>query len=161
TQAARDRRGTCCARGHRQSADHAYEPTHTREGNERPSRPRRSVRALVARVANSLCSPTMAVGDAMSVRVVSVKPKASVQEAIARMLEEGIGAVAVCDGPRLVGIFTERDVLRCAGEGSMFGEVAVENVMTPRPFTASPGDDLLEAAELMAAKRIRHLPVCE
>ena len=103
----------------------------------------------------------MAVGDAMSVRVVSVTPKASVQEAITRMLEEGIGAVAVCDGPRLVGIFTERDVLRCAGEGSMFGEVAVEDVMTRRPFTASPGDDLLEAAELMAAKRIRHLPVCE
>ena len=103
----------------------------------------------------------MAVGDAMSVRVVSVTPKASVQEAIARMLEEGIGSVAVCDGPRLVGIFTERDVLRCAGEGSLFGEVAVEDVMTRRPFTASPGDDLLEAAELMAAKRIRHLPVCE
>jgi CBS domain-containing protein len=103
----------------------------------------------------------MAVGDAMSVRVVSVAPKASVQEAIARMLEEGIGAVTVCDGPRLVGIFTERDVLRCAGEGPLFGEVAVEDVMTRRPYTAGPGDDILEAAQLMAAKRIRHLPVCE
>ena len=103
----------------------------------------------------------MAVGDAMSVRVVTVAPKASVQVAIARMLEENIGSVAVCDGPRLVGIFTERDVLRCAGEGSLFGEVAVENVMTPRPFTVSPGDDIVGAAQLMAEKRIRHLPVCE
>jgi CBS domain-containing protein len=103
----------------------------------------------------------MAVGDAMSVRVVWVKPKATVQEAIARMLEEGVGSVAVCDGPRLVGIFTERDVLRCAGEGPMFGDVAVEDVMTPRPITASPNDDIVDAAELMAAKKIRHLPVCE
>jgi CBS domain-containing protein len=103
----------------------------------------------------------MAVGDAMSVKVVTVKPKSSVQEAITRMLEEGIGSVAVCDGPRLVGIFTERDVLRCAGEGSLFGEVAVEDVMTRRPVTVSPGDDLVGAAQLMADKRIRHLPVCE
>jgi CBS domain-containing protein len=97
----------------------------------------------------------------MTVRVVTVRPKASVQEAIARMLEEGIGSVAVCDGPRLVGIFTERDVLRCAGEGSLFGEVAVEDVMTRRPITVAPDDDLIGAAQLMAAKRIRHLPVCE
>jgi CBS domain-containing protein len=103
----------------------------------------------------------MGVGDAMSVRVVTVAPKASVQEAIARMLEEGIGSVAVCDGPRLVGIFTERDVLRCAGEGSLFGEVAVEDVMTRRPITVAPDDDIIGAAQLMAAKRIRHLPVCE
>ena len=103
----------------------------------------------------------MAVADAMSVRVVTVAPKASVQEAIARMLEEGVGSVAVCDGPRLVGIFTERDVLRCAGEGSLFGEVAVEDVMTRRPITVAADDDLIGAAQLMAAKRIRHLPVCE
>jgi CBS domain-containing protein len=103
----------------------------------------------------------MAVGDAMTVKVVTVKPKSRVQEAITRMLEEGIGSVAVCDGPRLVGIFTERDVLRCAGEGSLFGEVAVEDVMTRRPVTVSPGDDLVGAAQLMADKRIRHLPVCE
>src|ERR1051325_8409077 len=103
----------------------------------------------------------MAVGDAMTVRVVTVTPKASVQEAISRMLEEGIGSVAVCDGLRLVGIFTERDVLRCAGEGSLFGEVAVEDVMTTRPVTVSPGDDVLAAAQLMAARGIRHLPVCE
>jgi CBS domain-containing protein len=101
----------------------------------------------------------MAVGDAMSVRVVTVTPKASVQEAIARMLEEGIGSVAVCDGPRLVGIFTERDVLRCAGEGSLFGEVSAEDVMTRRPITVALDDDIIGAAQLMAAKRIRHLPV--
>ena len=104
----------------------------------------------------------MPVGDVMTVRVVSVAPSTSVQEAITRMLEEGIGAVAVCDGPRLIGIFTERDVLRIAGEGSaQFNELTLEAVMTPRPLTISPDDDILEAAALMASKRIRHLPVCQ
>lgn len=103
----------------------------------------------------------MPVGDAMTVRVVSVAPRATVQEAIARMLEEGVGAVAVCDGPRLVGIFTERDVLRIAGEGPMFNELTVDTVMTPRPLTVSPEDDILAAAQLMADKRIRHLPVTQ
>ena len=103
----------------------------------------------------------MPVSDAMTVRVVSVKPQATVQEAIARMLEEGIGAVAVCDGPQLVGIFTERDVLRVAGDGPLFGEIAVETVMTRRPVTVAPDDDLLGAAQLMADKRVRHLPVCQ
>lgn len=103
----------------------------------------------------------MPVSDAMTIRVVSVEPQATVQEAIARMLEEGIGAVAVCDGPQLVGIFTERDVLRVAGEGLLFGEITVETVMTRRPITCAPDDDLLGAAQLMADKRIRHLPVCQ
>ena len=103
----------------------------------------------------------MPVGDAMTVRVVTVAPEATVQEAIARMLEEGIGAVAVCDGPLLVGIFTERDVLRVAGEGPMFAEITVDTVMTRRPLTVAPEDDLMGAAQLMADKRIRHLPVCQ
>jgi CBS domain-containing protein len=103
----------------------------------------------------------MPVSDAMTVRVVSVDPRATVQEAIARMLEEGIGAVAVCDGAHLVGIFTERDVLRVAGEGPLFGEIILDTVMTRRPITCAPDDDLIGAAELMADKRIRHLPVCE
>ena len=101
----------------------------------------------------------MPVGDAMTVRVVSVSPEATVQEAISRMLEEGIGAVAVCDCPLLVGIFTERDVLRVAGEGPMFAEITVDTVMTRRPITCAPEDDLIGAAQLMADKRIRHLPV--
>lgn len=94
-------------------------------------------------------------------RLVTLSTRDTVRTAVELMAERRIGAVPIVEKGRLVGIFTERDVLRCAGEGSMFGEVAVENVMTPRPFTASPGDDLLEAAEFMAAKRIRHLPVCE
>jgi CBS domain-containing protein len=97
----------------------------------------------------------------MRVRVVAVAPHESVQVAVARMLEESIGSVAVCDGPRLVGIFTERDVLRLNGQGSDLAELTVETVMTRNPVTISPNADVLDAAQLMNDKGIRHLPVVE
>src|SRR5918911_3764950 len=103
----------------------------------------------------------MAVADVMAFRVVKVAPDDPVRLAIARMLEENVGSVAVCDGERLVGIFTERDVLRLAGEGPDFDEVRVGDVMTTRLVTLSPSDDVLDAARLMGERRIRHLPVLE
>jgi CBS domain-containing protein len=97
----------------------------------------------------------------MRVRVVAVRPDETVQVAIARMQEESIGSVAVCDGPRLVGIFTERDVLRLAGKGADFLDVTVDTVMTRAPVTISPDADLLDAARVMNERNIRHLPVVE
>jgi CBS domain-containing protein len=103
----------------------------------------------------------MLVGSAMNVRVVSVRPDETVQVAIARMMEEGIGAVVVCEGPRLVGIFTERDVLRIAAEGQRFGEVRIGDVMTRSPLTVDPDVHIVDAARLMGERGIRHLPVVE
>ena len=103
----------------------------------------------------------MTVGAVMNVQVVSVRPDETVQVAIARMMEQSIGSVVVCEGPRLVGIFTERDVLRLASEGSAFGEVRVGDVMTTAVTTASPDVSIVEAARLMGSRRVRHLPVVE
>ena len=103
----------------------------------------------------------MAVADVMAFRVVSVSPDDPVQAAITRMLEENVGSVAVCEGERLVGIFTERDVLRLAGEGPDFPEVRVGDVMTRQLVTLAPNDDVLDAARLMGERKIRHLPVLE
>lgn len=103
----------------------------------------------------------MAAIDAMTSRVVSVRPDDKVEIAIARMLEENIGSVAVVDGSRLVGIFTERDVLRLAGDGRHFHEIRVGDVMTSRLFCAEPDDDLAAIAQLMQDKRIRHVPVVQ
>ena len=97
----------------------------------------------------------------MTFRVVTVGPDDPVRLAIARMLEESIGSVAVCEGERLVGIFTERDVLRLAGEGSEFLGLRVGDVMTRNPVTLRPDDDVLEAARLMGDRKIRHVPVLE
>jgi CBS domain-containing protein len=103
----------------------------------------------------------VAVADVMSLRVARVAPGDPVRLAIARMLEENIGSVAVCEGERLVGIFTERDVLRLAGEGPNFADVNVGDVMTRRLVAISPDDDVLAAAQLMSERRIRHLPVVQ
>jgi CBS domain-containing protein len=103
----------------------------------------------------------MAIADVMSPRVVSVRPEETVQVAISRMLEENIGSVAVCEEHRLVGIFTERDVLRLAGEGAAFDQLPVGDVMTRTLVTVPPDVDLIDAARLMGEKKIRHLPVLQ
>jgi CBS domain-containing protein len=101
------------------------------------------------------------IADVMSLRVLTVTPDETVQLAIARMLEENVGSVAVCEGNHLVGIFTERDVLRLAGENSELQELKIGEVMTRRVLTVSPDDDILAAGALMAERRIRHLPVVQ
>ncbi len=102
------------------------------------------------------------IADVMTLRLVAVRPDETVRVAIARMLEENVGSVAVCDGSRLVGIFTERDVLRLAGgDGGGFQEARVADVMTRTLVTAAPDDDVLAAARLMGERRIRHLPVVQ
>ena len=88
----------------------------------------------------------VALADAMTVRVVTVRPDETVQVAIARMREENVGAVAVCEEHRLVGIFTERDVLRLAGEGSQFGDLRLADVMTRKVLTLTADVDIVDAA---------------
>lgn len=97
----------------------------------------------------------------MDTRIVEVAPEATVQEAIGLMVDKGIGSVAVCEGTRLVGIFTERDVLRLASERRDFQDVRVGEVMTKHLIIASPEMGILDAAWLMGEHQIRHLPVVE
>ena len=99
--------------------------------------------------------------DVMSARLVQVEPSATVREAARRMTDEGVGSVAVCDGSRLAGIFTERDVLRLAAAGTDLDSTSVEDEMTRTLVTVSAEDDIVAAARLMGERRIRHLPVVQ
>jgi len=103
----------------------------------------------------------MPIVDAMGPRLVSVAPEETVQVAIARMLEENVGSVVVSEEGRLVGIFTERDLLRLAGDGRDFVELRVGEVMTRRPVTVPQDTDVLEAARIMSERQIRHLPILD
>jgi len=103
----------------------------------------------------------MAIGDVMRTRVVAVNGDDSARLAVLRMLEEGVGSVAVCEAGKLVGIFTERDVLVLAGDGTDLDAVRVGDVMTREPFTVDAGVAVLDAARLMGERKIRHLPVVE
>jgi CBS domain-containing protein len=99
--------------------------------------------------------------DVMSARLVQVEPGATVREAARRMTEEGVGSVAVCDGSRLTGIFTERDVLRLAAGGTDLDATTVGDEMTRALVTVSADADIVAAARIMGERRIRHLPVVE
>ena len=101
------------------------------------------------------------VSGVMSTRVVSVGPEDTVLAAITRMMDASVGSVAVCDGASLVGIFTERDVLRLASEGQRFENVRIGDVMTTQPLTIDPYTSILDAAHLMGERGVRHLPVVE
>jgi CBS domain-containing protein len=99
--------------------------------------------------------------DVMNLRLVSIEPEATAREAARKMVEAGVGSIAVCNGARLAGIFTERDVLRLAAEGTNLDEIRVGDVMTTDLVTVSGEDDIVAAARLMGERKIRHLPVVE
>ena len=103
----------------------------------------------------------MTIGDVMRTRVVTVETTDSARVAVLRMIEEGVGSVAVCDAGKLVGIFTERDVLSLAGQGTDLDAVRVADVMTRDPVTVDARVAILDAARLMGDRKIRHLPVVE
>ena len=103
----------------------------------------------------------MHIGGVMRTKLVTARPDESAADAIRRMLQSGIGSVIVIEEHVPIGMFTERDVLRLAGEGADFDSTPVGRVMTPRPLTIGSGDNILDAAQLMAARKLRHLPVVE
>jgi len=89
-----------------------------------------------------------------------VSPAASVRDAARTMSEHKIGAIAVLDAGKLVGIFSERDVLtRIVSDGRNPDETRVESVMTKEIIVAAPSDDINEALQKMRDCNCRHLPV--
>jgi len=92
----------------------------------------------------------------------SVGPGATVLEAAVLMNKHKIGALVVMEASRLVGIFTERDVLRrVVGEARDPATTRVADVMSAEVVCCSPETSLEEARGVMKNRRIRHLPVIE
>jgi CBS domain-containing protein len=92
----------------------------------------------------------------------TISPNDTVKDAIAVLCKHNIGALPVCDGDHeLVGIITERDVLRlCVGsdtEAALQQKVAA--VMTRNLIICVPDDSIENAMHVMTEKRIRHLPI--
>ncbi len=91
-----------------------------------------------------------------------IGPDATVFRATQLMNRMKIGALVVTDHDRVVGIFTERDVLRrVVAEARNPAETRVEEVMTRELACATPETTLEEASLVMKNRRIRHLPVCD
>lgn len=80
-------------------------------------------------------------------------------EASAKMTKEQTGSLLVMEGEKLLGIVTERDVLKTVGRGKDPKNVSLEEAMTRDVVTTSPDTSLRDAAEIMFQKWFRHLPV--
>ncbi len=85
----------------------------------------------------------------------------SLEETLRLMRQEGVGCVLVCEGERLVGIFTERDVLnKLIGRGISEHE-PVDRYMTSGPASLTPDHTLGDAVRLMTERGYRHIPILD
>lgn len=102
-----------------------------------------------------------ALRDFMTTDVLEVSGQATVADAADQMVHGRCGSVLVMIGSTLVGILTERDVLRAAAARVDPSATHVRDWMTPDPVTATPSMDSADAAETMISQGFRHLPVVE
>lgn len=92
----------------------------------------------------------------------SVDSKQTVLDVARLMVERNIGAVPVVADGVLIGIFSERDLMkRVVVEGRDPARTPVSEVMTDQPLTVEPHTTMDECRQLMHRHGFRHLPVCE
>lgn len=92
----------------------------------------------------------------------TIQPEATVFDAIALMAEKNIGAVPVLDGPKLLGVFSERDYTRkVILKGKSSKNTLVREIMSNQLVMVNPDDTIAECMRLVTENRVRHLPVME
>jgi CBS domain-containing protein len=96
----------------------------------------------------------------MSRGLLAVEPGLPLTEVADRMVSRDVGAVLVIENERLVGILTERDVLRAVA-GGLDEDATVADWMTRDPETMEPDEPIRQAAVLMIHGGFRHLPIVE
>ena len=92
---------------------------------------------------------------------ITVAPEDTLGEVAERMRADNVGAVVVKEYGRLIGILTERDMLRAMAARVHTSEARVRQWMTENPITAAPDMTAEDAAEVMLSHGFRHLPVVE
>jgi CBS domain-containing protein len=104
------------------------------------------------------------VAEVMTTDLVSVDPSTNLIQAVGAMSGAKSGSVLVLDGGSLVGIFTERDVMRAlayAGNADRARVSTVERWMSQDPVTVHPSAPVADALNQMLFGGFRHLPVVE
>ena len=99
------------------------------------------------------------VGEVMARSLLTLTADATLAAAAAEMASRSVGSALVVDGDRLVGIITERDVLRAVGSGSVDGKVG--DWMTRQPETVDADESTQQAGVVMIHGGFRHLPVLD
>ena len=103
----------------------------------------------------------MQVGDIMTTDVKTVGREDKFAEVAKILREKGISSVVVTEGDQITGIITERDLVNLVADGVDPVSVAVGDRMTRDLATVDPRTDIAEAAQVMAQRRIRHLPIVD
>jgi len=92
----------------------------------------------------------------------SIQPDHTVREALELMAQHNIGALLVMEGPKLAGVFSERDYARkVALLGRNSSDTQVRQIMSNNVISVSPKQTIEECMELMTHHHIRHLPVLQ
>ncbi len=99
--------------------------------------------------------------DILKPDFITVAPEDTLGEVAEKMMGRNVGAVIVKDFGRMIGILTERDMLRAMAARMHTSEARVRQWMTSDPITASPDMALDDAAKVMLDNGFRHLPVME
>jgi len=97
----------------------------------------------------------------MRTEFITVAPEDTLGEVAEKMTALNVGSVVVKDFGKLIGILTERDLLKAMAARVHSSEARVRQFMTENPITASRDMDCEEAEQLMLDKGFRHLPIVE
>ena len=100
-------------------------------------------------------------GEIVAPNFITVAPEDTLGEVAEKMNRQNVGAVIVKDHGRLIGILTERDMLRAMAARMHTSDARVRQFMTADPITAAPDMDLEDAAQVMLDNGFRHLPVVD
>ena len=90
----------------------------------------------------------------------TIGPRESLADVVEQLVARNCGSLVVCDGDRMVGIITERDILRaCSALNEPLEDVAVQARMTADVVAGAPEDRVEDVMGLLTERRIRHLPI--
>ena len=103
----------------------------------------------------------MRLKDVMTRDVELIRPDATVEEAAEKMEALNVGPLPVCDGRRLVGMITDRDITVRAVAAGVGPETKVRDVMSPDVVYAFEDQDVREAERIMQDQQIRRLPILD
>jgi CBS domain-containing protein len=101
------------------------------------------------------------IADVMRPDFIEVAPEDTLGEVAERMSAQNVGAVVVRDFGRLIGVLTERDMLRAMAARVHTSDARVRQWMTENPVTAGPETTFEDAQKIMLDKGFRHLPVVD
>ena len=103
----------------------------------------------------------MQLREIMTTDVLDVEPATTLQAAAQAMKERKASSVVITEDGYLIGILTERDVVKAVAEGIDTEVTHIRDYMTPTPTAATPDTSVEEAAQIMLEHGFRHLPVVD